>query len=168
MLLSRGNVVYRGVAAEILPYFAAQGYDAPAESNPLDFVIDISSIDNRSSAAELESKERVGQLVVAWREKETAMASGPPGRLSLSAKGSQEGDVEKNGWSQQPTRATAADGDSPETASDELGRANLFRQTAILTRRGLRNVFRNYGQLVGFTLQSVMCVGSIFHQFAQS
>ncbi|KAG0658490.1 hypothetical protein C6P46_005733 [Rhodotorula mucilaginosa] len=157
LLLSRGNVIYRGVAAEILPYFAAQGYDAPAESNPLDFVIDISSIDNRSSVAELESKERVGQLVVSWREKEAAMASGPPGRLTLSAKGSQEGDVEKNGWGQH--RATATDGGSPETTSDEgaeLGRANLLRQTAILTHRGLRNVFRNYGQLVGFTLQSVI------------
>lgn len=163
-------MIYRGVAAEILPYFTAQGYDAPAESNPLDFVIDISSIDNRSSVAELESKERVDQLVVAWREKEIALGSGPPDRRSPSAKLSQECDVEKHGWSQHPSRATAADGHPSESAGGEraeLGRANPLRQTAILTHRGLRNVFRNYGQLVGFTLQSVMCVRSIIRELAR-
>ncbi|GAA5875055.1 hypothetical protein JCM3774_003416 [Rhodotorula dairenensis] len=150
LLLSRGNVVYRGVAADILTHFAAQGYNAPAESNPLDFVIDISSIDNRSADAELASKERVGQLVVAWREKEASMASHPHGLDDLSAKRLRQEDAEKAGSSRPNAQTTARD----ETAG--LGRANLLRQTAILTRRGLRNVFRNYGQLVGFTLQSVI------------
>ncbi|GAA5992258.1 hypothetical protein JCM10908_001843 [Rhodotorula pacifica] len=150
LLLSRGNVVYRGAATEILPHFAAQGYDAPSESNPLDFVIDISSVDNRSSDAELESKDRVGRLVLAWREKEAAIETHSQPRISLNANRPHAGDVEE------ATISSTRDGDATADEPADLGRANTLRQTAILTRRGLRNVFRNYGQLVGFTLQSII------------
>ncbi|CDR35783.1 hypothetical protein NBRC10512_006151 [Rhodotorula toruloides] len=164
LLLSRGSPVYSGPGRDILPHFDSLGYPAPEHTNPLDFVIDLSSIDNRTDDAEESSKERVGALVSAWRRKEASTGSSPrpqaasngptPGRQAKTATPGR--DVEK---------AARMPGDGADDAQQELKRANLVKQTALLTRRGLRNVFRNYGQLVGFAVQAIIIgvvVGLVF------
>ena len=69
-MLSRGYVVYSGETRLCLPYFARLGYQPHEQTNPLDFLIDISSIDTRDDNEEAESRERVARLVRCWREHE--------------------------------------------------------------------------------------------------
>lgn len=152
LLLSRGDVVYRGAAPAILPHFAEQGFEAPAEANPLDFVIDVSSVDPRTAEAELESKERVGRLVRAWREKEAADLKKRP---AVTAPKRTSSDLEKAA-PMEPTEKTTAEEEV------DLDRAGLLRQTALITRRGLRNVFRDYGKILGLALQAIMCAVGAF------
>ncbi|BGP02838.1 ATP-binding cassette transporter snq2 [Rhodotorula toruloides] len=158
LLLSRGSPVYSGPGRDILPHFDSLGYPAPEHTNPLDFVIDLSSVDNRTDEAEESSKERVGALISAWRRKEASTDSSPrPRSPRPQAKLASPGrDVEK---------AERSRDDGAEDAQQELKRANLVKQTALLTRRGLRNVFRNYGQLIGFAVQAIIIgvvVGLVF------
>ncbi|KND02196.1 uncharacterized protein SPPG_02683 [Spizellomyces punctatus DAOM BR117] len=67
VLLSRGDLVYSGARATVLDYFAKLGYDIPDQVNPADFLIDVTSVDNRDEKAEEEGKERVKTLVEAWK-----------------------------------------------------------------------------------------------------
>ncbi|BGP27054.1 ATP-binding cassette transporter snq2 [Rhodotorula toruloides] len=153
LLLSRGSPVYSGPGRDILTHFESLGYPAPEHTNPLDFVIDLSSVDNRTDEAEGFSTERVGALVSAWRQKEPSSGFSPRPQAKLASPGR---DVEK---------APRIQDDGADDAQQELKRANLVKQTALLTRRGLRNVFRNYGQLVGFAVQAILIgvvVGLVF------
>lgn len=155
LLLSRGSPVYSGPGRDILPHFDSLGYPAPEHTNPLDFVIDLSSIDNRTDEAEESSKERVGALVSAWRRKEASTGSSP--RLHAASNGSTPGRQAKpTSPGRDVEKAARMPDDGADDAQQELKRANLVKQTALLTRRGLRNVFRNYGQLVGFAVQAIM------------
>ncbi|GAA5886465.1 hypothetical protein JCM6882_001645 [Rhodosporidiobolus microsporus] len=150
LLLSRGSVVYSGSRAGMLPHFASLGHDLPPLTNPLDFVIDISSVDNRSDEAEEESSRRVGELVRAWRdheahnpEKEKKALLSPSSALSAA-----DGDVERGGL--------PAVRKENEVDSKPVARATVWQQTLILTKRGTLNVLRNYGQTAGFFLQATV------------
>ena len=46
------------------------GYTPQEQTNPLDFLIDVSSVDMRDEGEEREERERVGRLVKAWAERE--------------------------------------------------------------------------------------------------
>ncbi len=54
-----GEVIFSGTGSQALAHFASIGHACPAFTNPLDHIIDISSIDTRSEAAELQSAEQV-------------------------------------------------------------------------------------------------------------
>jgi hypothetical protein len=62
--MSHGSVVYSGPTERCLPHFAALGYEPEQQTNPLDFLIDVSSIDTRDADAEEESRKRLGTLRV--------------------------------------------------------------------------------------------------------
>jgi ABC-type multidrug transport system ATPase subunit/ABC-type multidrug transport system permease subunit len=65
MLLSEGRVMYFGAASQATAYFAQCGFECPAQYNPGDFLIDVTSMDYRSPEAEASTRERVqllGQL----------------------------------------------------------------------------------------------------------
>ncbi|EKM57187.1 uncharacterized protein PHACADRAFT_208320 [Phanerochaete carnosa HHB-10118-sp] len=70
LLMSHGSVVYSGRTGDCLPYFSQLGFQPSERTNPLDFLIDVSSIDTRDEDNERESKERLNRLVQCWREKE--------------------------------------------------------------------------------------------------
>lgn len=151
-LLSQGSVIYSGRTCEILPYFQEHGYSPASHVNPLDFVVDISSVDTRDDAAEEITRERVGRLVVAWREYEMSSGSkspraGPP--ASTGDDTEEKPDVER-GIERVISRSSQA------LNSDPQGRVNWFRQTSILTGRNFLNVSRNHGQNVGLFLQAVL------------
>lgn len=68
ILLSRGSPVYSGPLSECLPWFAAQGFDAPPFVNPAEYLIDVAAVDKRSPDLEAESVARVERLKLAWSE----------------------------------------------------------------------------------------------------
>ncbi|GAA5832082.1 hypothetical protein JCM11251_002811 [Rhodosporidiobolus azoricus] len=147
LLLSRGSVVYSGARTAMLPHFASLGHDLPPHTNPLDFVIDISSVDNRSDDAEAESSARVGELVCSWREREAQLQEKEKAAPSSAVISDAVSDVER--------------GEANNVVRDEQDakpqpRATFLQQTLILTRRGLLNVLRNYGQTAGFFLQATI------------
>lgn len=67
LLLSRGRVVFSGPRSKCLPWFASHGLTPESRTNPLDWLIDISTVDTRADMEE-ESRERVKMLVKAWED----------------------------------------------------------------------------------------------------
>ncbi|TFK50026.1 P-loop containing nucleoside triphosphate hydrolase protein [Heliocybe sulcata] len=137
-LLARGSVVYSGPRADALPWFAQLGFEAPPRTNPLDFFIDISAIDTRDEESEVRTTEQVNSLIKRWKdfaEKDAENRSRP-----ASADGQ--------------TRSLVQD--NPDDGTPAGKRPSLVMQTLVLSRRGFLNVYRDYGQLLGFLLQVVL------------
>ena len=63
MLLSKGEVVYFGDGAEMVPYFTRIGHQCPKYSNPADFAVDLINVDTKNEETLASSKARVGNLV---------------------------------------------------------------------------------------------------------
>ncbi|KAJ7630449.1 P-loop containing nucleoside triphosphate hydrolase protein [Roridomyces roridus] len=142
MVLSKGNVVYSGRAAESLSWFEERGCELKKETNPLDYLIDISSVDNRDEEREAESRARVDALVQAWKDRKPAEEIALPPFAhaivhSISRDSQKAGDL------------------SADDSSGEISRPGLISQTRILLHRSHLNVYRNLGQLAGFLIQSV-------------
>ncbi|KAF7367373.1 Pleiotropic drug resistance proteins (PDR1-15), ABC superfamily [Mycena sanguinolenta] len=158
MVLSKGNVMYSGKGADSLAWFEEHGCELKKEINPLgekfallfaeakgpkDFLVDVTSIDNRSSDREDESRARVATLVQAWKDRVHDKQVPPPFAPAIShtishtiSRGSQGGDFNAD-------------------AGGDMSRPGPIKQTIILLRRSHLNVYRNYGQLLGFLLQSI-------------
>lgn len=154
VVLSQGSVVFSDRREALLPHFASLGYTPQPHTNPLDFVIDVAGIDNRTDEAEEVTAKRVGELVVAWREYESRNGVAGETEKSGSGQGSPTldvGDVEK-GQAQAVPRGEA------ESTAAEGERPGLWRQTSLLTRRGLLNVGRNPGLTIGFAVQAIVYV----------
>ncbi|KAM0752952.1 P-loop containing nucleoside triphosphate hydrolase protein [Meredithblackwellia eburnea MCA 4105] len=164
-LLTSGSVVYSGRTSGILSHFADHGYVPADNTNPLDFVVDITSIDTRDDDSELATRERVGKLVLAWRTHELELATGQSRftqhRNSVISTVMSR-DAEENSrpggmvdlarvTSTKSVGAAGEEQDLHEPSSD--ARASLVSQTGLLTRRSFINISRNYGQSVGFFLQ---------------
>lgn len=69
-VLSKGNVVYCDELQQMIPYFESLGYKMPELINPADHIVDLSSIDGRSTESEKNSRERLCDLIAKWREHE--------------------------------------------------------------------------------------------------
>ena len=158
-LLSQGSVVYSGLRTDLLPHFSSLGHSPPKRTNPLDWVIDISSVDNRDDEAELESKERVGKLVMAWREYEARNGQsqiwdrdGPSSSTSSTPPLNTAKQDEEKGIQRISSRTTGR----MQFEGKDTKRANALQQTLLLTKRNLLNASRNYGQNLGLFLQAVM------------
>lgn len=67
IILSRGDVVYGGLTSRCLPWFAQQGLEPETDVNPLDWLIDVSSVDTREHMREENDRARVGRLIDAWK-----------------------------------------------------------------------------------------------------
>ena len=68
LLLSRGgHPVYCGPTSRMVSYFAALGHACPADSNPADYFVDVSSVDARDAHSWRESRARVTALVESFR-----------------------------------------------------------------------------------------------------
>ncbi|GAA5921109.1 hypothetical protein JCM3775_004094 [Rhodotorula graminis] len=180
LLLSRGSPVFSGQRERMLPYFASLGHDLPAHTNPLDFVIDISSVDSRTDLAEEESSARVGQLVQAWLKEQHTVAATSEKGITVSSSSSASVPVEPEA-SNEPDSLRLSDPEKGESLSSggataidapvPLVRATFLQQTFILTRRGTRNVLRNWGVCAGFSLQAIIIgivIGLVFLEPAES
>ncbi|THG93869.1 hypothetical protein EW026_g7481 [Hermanssonia centrifuga] len=139
LLLSHGSVVYSGETTPCLPYFATLGHQPEKQTNPLDFLIDISSIDTRDEDEEHESRERVAKLVQCWKEKELI-------------------DSEREKANPAAEKVERESNPPPKNTISTSGgkRPNIFQQTAILVPRSLKNMIRGYPELIGHLLQAVI------------
>lgn len=63
LLLSRGRMTFFGTPEGALRHFSTAGFPCPKYTNPLDHVIDITSIDNREIELEADSRARVRTYV---------------------------------------------------------------------------------------------------------
>ncbi|KZT29972.1 P-loop containing nucleoside triphosphate hydrolase protein [Neolentinus lepideus HHB14362 ss-1] len=134
-LLARGSVVYSGPRADALPWFAKLGFEAPPRINPLDFLIDISAIDTRDEESEARTEEQVNNLIKRWKD------------FSEKAAKSCSRPTYIDGHDEQPVILGRGH------SNDLNKRPSLLMQTRVLSQRGFLNVYRDYGQLLGFLLQ---------------
>ncbi|TFY64457.1 hypothetical protein EVJ58_g2620 [Rhodofomes roseus] len=129
-LLSRGRVVYSGLRADVLPWFAELGHACPPQTNPLDFLIDVSAVDSRDEDAERASQTRVDRLKAAWAERE---------------KRAEAGEAERKGEGEDVSAGVEK--------GRKSNRPGFVKQVVVLTNRALKNVYRDHGLLLGFLLQ---------------
>lgn len=141
LLLSHGSVVYSGETRTCLQYFTRVGYQPEDQTNPLDFLIDVSSIDTRDEDEEQESRERVLRLVQCWSEHEAIMSEKETGLAG--------GDAEV-------PIPDSPDAQAISSATTSGRRPNVMQQTAILIPRATKNMLRGYPELVGHFVQGVV------------
>jgi ABC-type multidrug transport system ATPase subunit len=84
VLLSKGSVIYSGHRDMCLPWFAHLDLHLQEETNVLDWMIDISSVDVRTPEKEEASRNQVLRLIEAWRTQgsswghESTLSKTPP------------------------------------------------------------------------------------------
>lgn len=137
-------------------------------------MIDVSSVDNRTSENEEASIARVLSLVQAWNTRspthwadnlEKASKRSSTSSISidhLSSQGNNRAEVSSNGIGE--------DGTSRDTDARDEQRPGLWKQTKVLTARAHRNVYRNVPQLVGFAIQAVLLgviIGITYYQLPE-
>ncbi|ESO86760.1 hypothetical protein LOTGIDRAFT_128361 [Lottia gigantea] len=67
-ILCQGELVYFGRADELVPHFTRLNFPCPAYANPLDNYIDVCSIDRRTKKIEEDTKTRIQDLIMAYRD----------------------------------------------------------------------------------------------------
>ncbi|WVO24277.1 uncharacterized protein IAS62_005641 [Cryptococcus decagattii] len=174
-LLSKGKIVYSGLRKDCLAWFYSLGHEIERGVNPLDFLIDISSVDNRTPENEEASIARVLSLVQAWNTRspihwadnlEKASMRSSTSSISidrLSSQGNNPAEVSSNG--------RGGDDTSQDTDARDEQRPGLWKQTKVLTARAHRNVYRNVPQLVGFAIQAVLLgviIGITYYQLPET
>ena len=157
LLLARGRPTYCGRVAGIVPYFEALGHACPPNTNPADFVVDVSSVDPRTRRAEEEGVARIGRLVDAYRAREEEGAAAAAAATAAAA-----------------SAAASAPGASEGRAAPGPGPADLARpqvswpaQAWTLTARFTVNWRRDFLTVWGGFLQALvlgLVVGAIFFQ----
>ncbi|XP_018420537.1 PREDICTED: ATP-binding cassette sub-family G member 8 [Nanorana parkeri] len=69
LLLSSGSTIYSGTAKDMVQYFTSIGYPCPRYSNPADFYVDLTSIDQRTREQEMECLEKTRTLADIFQQK---------------------------------------------------------------------------------------------------
>ncbi|KAF9584845.1 ATP-binding cassette sub- G member 5 [Lunasporangiospora selenospora] len=155
VLLSFGRVVYDGPMAEALPWMESLGYErCPAHMNPLDYLLDLTTIDYSSAATERLSRKRCANIGASWEERScrssstkhlttihlnnTGMAAEPLSTLSTLLASS----------SQIVTYSNTSDRPAPNSSLGILQchgtkRPGLSAQISTLIRRGWKNEIRS-------------------------
>ncbi|BEI93776.1 uncharacterized protein CcaverHIS019_0602350 [Cutaneotrichosporon cavernicola] len=141
-LLSKGRVVYSGLRSQCLDWFSGLGHDVEPGINPLDFLIDVSSVDSRTPESEEASQARVQALTNAWAAhiatKPDTLAVRPLLRSSTSRHSAEGAELHR------------------VVTQSEAKRPGFLLQTRVLTARAHRNVYRNLPILVGLLLQGTV------------
>ena len=129
--------MYSGRVADVLTHFDRLGFPCPQHVNPADHLIDVSTIDNRTEAAEQASSQRVTTLIQAFKSERIDSPTSAQNR---------------------PTTSTS---NSPALTRG----VSLFRQTWYLTTRHFWIAIRDPKGLSGFLLEAIIIgtvVGWIF------
>ncbi|XP_065486805.1 ATP-binding cassette sub-family G member 5-like [Caloenas nicobarica] len=69
-IMSVGEMVFYGNPMEMITFFSDCGYSCYEQSNPLDFYVDLTSVDTHSKERELETYSRVQVIVSAYKNSE--------------------------------------------------------------------------------------------------
>lgn len=168
LLTKGGHAIYCGTTKAMVGYFRNLGYDCPANSNPADYYVDISSVDNQNAAHLQQSRTRVTALVAAFNEFQlrmclsiaTARSDEPPSPMSKSR---------DRGFNARPGTSGTAFGDK---GKDRLEyRAPWTQQVRLLLARFVTNNRRDASNLLGGLLQAAalgLIVMGIFWQLSDS
>ncbi|KAG8951402.1 hypothetical protein FRC04_006173 [Tulasnella sp. 424] len=168
LLLSKGRVVFSGPREKVLPWFQHVNEDfKPGDGvNPMDWLIDVSTVDTREGREE-ESRERVGLLVRRWEEEGPAFVR-PREDEEDGERGSEEDEGDegtlavlspprRDRTSRTPLNASALEVASILSQTNwDMKRIGILKQTAVLLSRATKDVSRNYGLMLAFTLQSII------------
>jgi ABC-type multidrug transport system ATPase subunit len=139
-LLSKGRVVYSGLRRDCLGWFSGLGHDVEPGINPLDFLIDVSSVDNRTPESEEASGARVRALTNAWAAHIATKPDTLAPRPVLTT----------------PRRSAEGEALHRVVTRGEAKRPGFFLQTRVLTARAHRNVYRNLPQVIGLAMQGII------------
>lgn len=141
----------------------------------------MSSVDNRDAEKEDISSARVRTLVDAWQARDPDAI--PRGKLSIDASTINDAALADDTDSSPPVQPSpprdatephgkhSSEGSAPPTiiAKDER-RPGFMRQTAVLTVRAHKNVYRNVPQLIGFLFQGSLLgvvIGLTYYQLPE-
>jgi hypothetical protein len=158
LLLSNGQTVFSGSRSDCLPWFESLGKPLRTHINPLDFLIDISTVDKRSQQVEEQTSREVQSLIEAWKLRFVEPSSSSPLYTPSSA---------LRGGKQFPT----APATRPAEFSFDSQRPGFFSQLNVLLRRDHKSLYRNYTLLLAFLGQSVLLallLGMTFYQLGPS
>ncbi|KAJ3322919.1 ATP-binding cassette sub- G member 2 [Boothiomyces sp. JEL0866] len=72
LLLSAGETLWLGSTSDALEHFGKLGYSIPAKTNPSDFFLDITTLDQRSAELKQKSEERILQFKQEWEKESKA------------------------------------------------------------------------------------------------
>ncbi|KAJ3095113.1 hypothetical protein HDU97_007254 [Phlyctochytrium planicorne] len=169
LLASRGRLAYSGTRDGAIAHFESLGFAPEMNVNGADFLIDMTTVDNRSLESEEKSAERVDSIVKAWGEKNGAAAG-----TAVTGE-----DVGKTGAKCKVLGVTLMEGkgeatDFPiEEDSSRYGHkgATFFEQVYVLTGRVLANMKEDRMTLWGSIIEVFflgIVMGSIFYQLDES
>eukprot|EP00762_Andalucia_godoyi_P008436 ANDGO_04685.mRNA.1 putative ABC transporter ATP-binding protein/permease YOL075C len=147
-LLTRGRLVYAGLRTSALEYFAQRGFCCPDLTNPADFLLDISSLDDRSKENEESSFKRVRFLVNQW---------------SSSA--------ERKAILQQTNALVAKNVKSSGMEGSTVVLVPLWKQLMTLMSRSFLNMRRDWMSLTGTFVESIvmgLILGYMFFDLSDS
>ncbi|KAI8826161.1 P-loop containing nucleoside triphosphate hydrolase protein [Fimicolochytrium jonesii] len=157
VLLSRGDLVYSGPRSSVLSYFESLSYNVPEHMNPADYLIDVSSVDNRDTEAEEKSKAKLKTLVDAWVfRSHTAIEDrvGPVGGIEMAQ-------LDGDGRA-----LLAADRKQPSTCGFEHGAAQKIgaspvQQTIVIAERTFKNLLQDRLTFWGSVLEVLLLAGAV-------
>lgn len=120
LILSKGKLCYGSSYQNIIPHFNSLGFVIPeTKVNPADFYVDVTSIDTRTRAQELESTERVRRITDVWERQMEKLSSLEDIHVCVN-------------------EMTAEN-----IIFQDVGRAPFFRELGILVRRNLKLQYRD-------------------------
>ncbi|CUA67200.1 hypothetical protein RSOLAG22IIIB_07262 [Rhizoctonia solani] len=174
VVLSKGDVVFAGRRERCLGWFEDMGMGRPGDRldeqiaekgsideetdggtgvNPLDWLIDICSIDPRDQG----SSQRVSRLIRGWKEggKTIADEHGPPRQSRVLTYAVQRVSSVQPQEQDMLYAGVDPDEDTPGSQPQALKRPGWARQTVVLTSRATKGVSRDYAQIMGFACQSI-------------
>lgn len=139
ILLSRGKMVYSGEAGlKMINHFKSLGHSCSENSNPSDFIIDMTSIDDSDPAKEKACMEQIDHLTNAWQKLvENKDFKSLEYHIDPEIEALQVSMVSKN-----------------STTSKRVG-ASVLRQILVLTQRAWSNQLRDSLMLWGNLLEVV-------------
>lgn len=140
-------MVYSGSRKDALSYFANLGLEPPLHTNPLDYMLEISSVDLRTDEAEATTLKQVTMLIGEW-EKYSSQTNPADVR--------QRSHKDDRSSASTPIDVEAAEAVRNAGTVKQAKRSSLMRQIMLLVRRTTQNLFRDRPLLLGFAAQTLV------------
>lgn len=97
IILSEGQTMYSGPAADAVAYFSSHGHVTPDTFNPADYFLDILSPDTRTVEDEVATKNRIQHLGSQWLKKDVTDLKAEREKVIAAAKSSDMKQVKEVG-----------------------------------------------------------------------
>ncbi|GME93454.1 unnamed protein product [[Candida] boidinii] len=153
LILSKGKLCYGDSGSEIINYFNNLGYFVPDMTNPADFLVDITSVDNRTPIAEEKTLKLVKLITEEWKIKMKAIEN--------------DSQFEEKILKENDNNIRISDGEENdmEQVFEKVGKTPFLRELNILVRRNLKLQFRDplgYASLLAESILLGLVTGWLF------